>query len=111
MMALEKLAVQGVQVVRFERHSHTLGEVQIAMARDMAGSAPIHRGASDHALNAQVLQGQQGLCPGGRQNQTACRFRVHAVVFREKENSVLVQFRVQLAPALVAGDGVQRAGL
>jgi hypothetical protein len=35
MMAFEKLAVQSVQVMRFERHSHTLGDVQVAMARDI----------------------------------------------------------------------------
>ena len=44
--------------------------------------------------------------------KTACRSRAHAVFFKDElKKSVLVQLSVQLAPALVPGDGVQRAGL
>ena len=48
----------------------------------------------------------------GMGKKTACRSRAHAVFFKEElKKSVFVQLSVQLAPALVARDGVQRAGL
>ena len=51
--------------------------------------------------------------PGGdRKRRTACPFaQARRFVLKERENSVLVQLSVQFAPALVARDGVQRAGL
>jgi hypothetical protein len=51
--------------------------------------------------------------PGGdRKRRTACPLaQARRFLLEERENSILVQLSVQLAPALVARNGVQRAGL
>ncbi len=82
--AQEKALVQALQVVRHARHSDTLGKTQMAVAAGYLF----------------------GFAAGVK---TACRSRVHAVCFKQKPKSVLVQLGVQLAPALVARDRVQRA--